>query len=156
MAHGVEMLFPYLDTEVVNVAMSVAPELKVTSEGDHLGKHPHRHLAEAMGIPEKYASREKTAAQHGTNIHGVLDEIARKNGFDTDLVKDIGYQSDKITTAKMGSSSRYGYRYHEEELWQVPQHVQFFLHALAHKKGLLNKSVRDRVGYFLEEAGLSS
>jgi asparagine synthase (glutamine-hydrolysing) len=121
MAHGVEMLFPYLDTEVVNVAMSVASELKVTSEGDHLGKHPHRHLAVAMGIPEKYASREKIAAQHGTSIHGALDEIAKKNGFDSDLVKDIGYQSDKITTAKMGSSSRYGYRYDEKKLWQVPR-----------------------------------
>jgi len=156
MAHGVEMLFPYLDTEVVNVAMSVAPELKVTSEGDHLGKHPHRHLAEAIGIPEKYASREKIAAQHGTNIHGVLDEIAKKNGFDPDLVKDIGYQNDKITTAKMGSSSRYGYRYDEKKLWQVPQHVQLFLHTLAYRKGLLNNSVRDRVGYFLEKSGFSS
>jgi asparagine synthase (glutamine-hydrolysing) len=156
MAHGVEMLFPYLDTEVVNVAMSVASELKVTSEGDHLGKHPHRHLAAAMGISEKYASREKIAAQHGTSIHGVLDEIAKKNGFDSDLVRDIGYQSDKITTAKMGSSSRYGYRYDEKKLWQVPQHVQLFLHTLAYRKGLLNKPVRDRVGYFLKKATHSS
>lgn len=156
MAHGVDMLFPYLDTGVVNVAMSVAPELKVTSDEDHLGKHPHRHLAEAIGISEKYASREKVAAQHGTNIHGVLDEIARKNGFDPDLVEDIGYRNEEITTAKLGSSSRYGYRYDEKKLWQVPQHVQLFLHAIAYRAGLLNKSVRDRVGYFLEKAKHSS
>ena len=151
MAHGAEMFFPYLDTEVVNVAMSVTSELKVTSEDDHLGKHPHRQLAIRIGIPDKYANRNKDAAQHGTGIHNVLDEIAKKNGFNPDLVEDIGYESDKITTAKMGSSSRYGYRYDEKKIWQVPQHVQFFLHTLAYKKGLLNKSIRRRIGSFLSK-----
>jgi asparagine synthase (glutamine-hydrolysing) len=154
MAHGVELFFPYLDTEVVNLAISVASKLKVTSEKDHLGKHPHRQLAIKTGIPEKYANREKLAIQHGTGIHGVLDNIARKNGFDPSLVKDIGYKSETITTEKTGSSARYGYRYIDKELWQVPQHVQLFLHALAYKKGFLNKSVRDRTGYFLEKARL--
>jgi len=156
LAHDVELLFPYLDTGVVNVAMRVASELKVTSEKDDLGKHPHRQLAVKMGIPEKYANRKKLAIQHGTGIHGVLDNIARKNGFDPSLVKDIGYKSEKITTEKTGSSARYGYRYIDKKLWQVPQHVQLFLHALAYGKGLLDKSVRDRVGYFAEKARFSS
>ena len=154
MAHGVELFFPYLDSEVVNVAMSVASELKVTSQEDRLGKHPHRRLAIRMGVAEKYANREKLAIQHGTAIHGVLDDIARRNGFDPSLVRDIGYKSGKVNTARLGSSARYGYRYSEKRLWQVPQHVQLFLHALAYKKGLLDKSVRDRVGYFLEKAGI--
>jgi len=154
MAHGAELFFPYLDIEVVDLAMSVESELKVTSEEDHLGKHPHRQLAIKMGISEKYANREKLAIQHGTGIHGVLDNIARKNGFDPPLVKTIGYKSQEITTEKMGSSARYGYRYTDKKLWQVPQHVQFFLHALAYSKALLDKSVRDRVGYFLEKAGI--
>lgn len=149
--HGADMMFPYIDLEVVNLAMSVAPELKVTSGNDHLGKHPHRELAQVMGIPPEYANKTKNAAQHGTGIHGVLDGIARKNGFDEDRVKKIGYSSDKITTEKLGSSSRYGYRYVEKELWQVPQNVQFFLDALAYKKGLLNKSVRDKIEYFLNK-----
>jgi asparagine synthase (glutamine-hydrolysing) len=156
MANGVELLFPYLDTKVVNVAMSVASELKVTSEEDYLGKHPHRQLAIKMGIPEKYSNRAKLAIQHGTGIHGVLDEIARRYGFKPGLVKAIGYKSENITSNKMGSSARYGYRYTEKKLWQVPQHVQFFFHALAYSKGLLNKSVRDRVGYFLGKARSSS
>lgn len=153
MAYDVELLFPYLDREVINVASSVASELKVVSEDDRLGKHPHRQLAMKMGIPEKYSNRGKLAIQHGTGIHGVLDEIARKNGFDPDLVKDIGYKSDEITGVRMGSSSRYGYRYAEKKLWQVPSHVQLFLHALAYNRGLLDKSVRDRVAHFLEKAG---
>jgi asparagine synthase (glutamine-hydrolysing) len=155
MAHGVELFFPYLDTEVVNVAMSVASELKVTSEDDRLGKHPHRRLAIKMGISEKYANREKLAIQHGTGIHGVLDDIARSDGFDPSLVKEIGYKSEDITAKKLGSSARYGYRYIDKKLWQVPQHVQLFLHALAYRKDLLDISVRDRVGHFVEKARLS-
>jgi asparagine synthase (glutamine-hydrolysing) len=156
LAHDIELLFPYLDTEVVNVAMSVASELKVTSEADSLGKHPHRQLAMKIGISDKYANRCKFAIQHGTGIHGVLDDIARKNGFDPALVKHIAYKSDKITTEKMGSSSRYGYRYMAKELWQVPQHVQLFLQVLAYRQGLLDKSARDKVGYFLRKTELSS
>jgi asparagine synthase (glutamine-hydrolysing) len=156
MAHGVELFFPYLDTDVINVAMGVASELKVTSEEDRLGKHPHRQLAIKMGISEKYANREKLAIQHGTGIHGLLDDIARKNGFDPSLVRNIGYKSEEITAEKMGSSARYGYRYIDKRLWQVPQHVQLFLHALAYRKGMLDKSVRDRVGYFAEKARLPS
>ena len=156
LAHDIELLFPYLDTGVVNVAMSVASELKVTSAEDRLGKHPHRQLATRMGIADKYANRCKSAIQHGTGIHGVLDDIARKNGFDPILVEHIGYKSDEITTEKMGSSSRYGYRYMAKELWQVPQHVQLFLHVLAHKQGLLDRLVRDKVGYFLDKTELSS
>jgi len=156
MAQGIELLFPYLDTDVVDVAMSVASELKVASEEDRLGKQAHRQLAIKMGIPEKYANREKLAIQHGTGIHGLLDEIARRNGFDHALVRDIGYKNEEITSEKMGSSARYGYLYMEKELWQVPQHVQLFLHTLAYRKGLLDKSVRDRVGYFAKKAALFS
>lgn len=154
MAHSVGISFPYLDYEVVNLAWTVASELKVISDTDCLGKHPHRLLAMKLGIPKQYANREKLAIQHGTGIHSVLDKIARKNGFDVDLVNQISYRNEEITSEKMGSSSRYGYRYDGEKLWQVPPHVQFFLHALAYDKGVLNKSVRNRVEYFLEKAGL--
>jgi len=149
--HGTDIMFPYMDPEVVNLAMSVAPELKVTSGNDHLGKHPHRELAQVMGIPSKYANKTKNAAQHSTGIHGVLDGIARKNGFDEERVKKIGYSSDKVTSQKLGSSSRYGYRYAEKELWQVPQNVQLFLDALAYKTGLLNRPERDKIEYFLNK-----
>jgi asparagine synthase (glutamine-hydrolysing) len=156
LAHDIELLFPYLDTEVVNVAMSVTSELKVTSDKDHLGKQPHRQLAIKMGVPDRYANRRKFAIQHGTGIHGVLDDIARRNGCDPALVKHIGYKSDEITTEKMGSSSRYGYRYMAKDLWQVPQHVQLFLHVLAYREGLLDKPAAHRVGYFLKNTELSS
>ncbi len=75
----------------------------------------------------------------------------QKEGFDPSMVKEIGYSNDKITTEKLGSSERYGYRYAEEKLWQVPQHVQLFSHTLAYRKGLLNKSTRNRTRYFIDK-----
>ena len=154
-SHGAELLFPYLDVGVVDLAMRVAPELKVLSEEDRLGKHPHRELALRMGIPAKYAYREKVAIQHGTGIHAILEEIAIRNGFNPEVVKRSGYKSRDITRERLGSSSRYGYRYSDKAVWQVPEHVQFFLHALAYKKGLLNWSLRDRIGQFLDKARVS-
>ena len=153
MAWGVELVFPYLAREVVEVAWAVASELKVVSGDDTLGKHPHRQLAIRRGIPDRYSNRAKLAIQHGTGIHGVLDRIARKNGFGPDLVKRIGYRSEDITDVKMGSSSRYGYRYAAKKLWQVPQHVQFFLHALAYDRGLLDRPVRERIARSLQKVG---
>jgi len=155
-AHGIEMIFPYLDAKVVTLAMSVAPQLKVFCEDDHLGKHPHRQLAQRIGISAEYAKRSKDAAQHGTGIHGVLDEISRKNGFNADNVKSIGYSSDKVTTEKLGSSSRYGYQYAQKSLWQVPQNVQFFFDMLAYEKGLLNKLEREKIKYFLDRMRFNS
>ena len=150
-AHGVEMMFPYLDSKVVKLAASVASELKVTSENDRLGKHPHRQLAKKIGIPNKYADRNKEAAQHGSGIHSVLDTIAKRNGFNASLVNKIGYASNKITTENMGSSSRYGYQYAESSIWQVPEHVQLYLDTLAYNKGMLNELQRERIESFLEK-----
>ena len=54
----------------------------------------------------------------------MLDDIVKKNGFDPDLVEDIGYRNEEITIVKMGRSSRYGYRNTGKELWEVPQRGQ--------------------------------
>jgi len=150
-AHGVEMMFPYLDSKVVKLAASVASELKVTSENDRLGKHPHRQLAKKIGIPNKYADRNKEAAQHGSGIHSVLDTIAKKNGFNASLVNKIGYASSKITTKKMGSSSRYGYRYARGDIWQIPKHVQLYLDITAYNEEMLNEPEKEKIQSFADK-----
>jgi len=150
-AHEVEMMFPYLDSEVVKLAMSVAPELKVTSKNDRIGKHPHRQLAKKIGVPSKYADRNKEAAQHGSGIHNILDTIAKRNGFNADLVNKIGYASSKITTKKMGSSSRYGYRYARSAIWQIPEHVQLYLDITAYNEEMLNKLEKEKIQSFADK-----
>lgn len=154
MAHGVEKVFPYADIEVVKLAMSVSPRLKITSAEDRIGKHPHREAAKRLGLPAQYADRSKDAAQHGTGIHGTLDAIARKNGFTSELVERVGYDSDEVSQEKLASSTRYGYLYVEKELWQTPQHVQFFFDSVAYRNNLLNDAERSRIEQFLRKAGI--
>lgn len=154
MTHGVEMVFPYLDMEVIEVAMSTSPKLKVSSTEGDLGKHPHRALAERVGVPKTYANRPKDATQHGTGVHDMLDEIAQRNGFTPKLVQDIGYTSQQITEEKLGSSSRYGYLFGEEELWTIPSHIQLFLDAIAYNNSLLNEQQRARIEQFLRKSEL--
>jgi len=149
MVHGMEMRFPYVDPAVVDLAINVAPELKVDSP-DSLGKIVHRALACEIGLPEGYAYRPKNAAQHGIGVHSVLKHVAAKNGFDDELVASLGYSSDKITLEKLGSSSRYGYKYADESMWQVSQPVQFFLDVTAYEHGLLNEAERTRIEKFVE------
>lgn len=154
MAHGVEMVFPYLDVEVIEVAMSTSPRLKVSSKNGDLGKLPHRALAERVGVPETYANRIKNATQHGTGIHDILDEIAQRNGFTPELVEDIGYTSQQITKERLGSSSRYGYLFGEEELWTIPSHIQLFLDVTAYDNSLLNEQQRVKIEQFLRKVEL--
>jgi len=150
-AHEMEVMFPYLDSEVVKVAMSVAPELKITSKNDRTGKRPHRQLAKKIGVPVKYAYRNKEAAQHSSGVHSILDTIARRNGFNADLVNKIGYASSKITTKKMGSSSRYGYRYARSAIWQIPEHVQLYLDITAYNEEMLNEPERQKIQSFADK-----
>jgi asparagine synthase (glutamine-hydrolysing) len=152
MAHGVEKVFPYADIELVKLAISVSPQLKITSAEDRIGKHPHREAAKRLGLPAQYADRSKDAAQHGTGIHGTLDSIARKNGFTPELVEHVGYDSDEVSKEKLASSTRYGYLYAEKELWQLPQHVQFFFDWVAYRSNLLNEAERSRIERFLKKA----
>ncbi|UCD22049.1 MAG: asparagine synthetase B [Chloroflexota bacterium] len=154
MEHGVEKVFPYVDIQVVKLAMSVSPQLKITSAEDRIGKRPHREAAKRLGLPAEYADRSKDAAQHGTGIHDTLDAIARKNGFTPELVERVGYDSDEVSQEKLASSTRYGYLYAEKALWQTPQHVQFFVDSVAYRNDLLNEAERSRIKRFLNKAGI--
>lgn len=153
LAHGAEQIFPYCDTEVIKLAMSVSPRLKITSAEDKVGKHPHREAAERFGVPAEFAYRGKNAAQHSTGVHETLDAIARKNGFTPELAVRVGYNSEDVCPEKLASSTRYGYRYGEKELWQVPQHVQFFLDSIAYENNLLNQAERQKIKRLVSKAG---
>jgi len=151
MAHGMEMVFPFVDTEIVKLALSTPPQLKIYSAEDKLGKRPHRALASKVGISEECAGRIKDATQHGTGVHDTFGAMARKNGFTPDLAESIGYQSEQVTREKLASSSRYGQRYADKKLWAIPRHIQLFLDVVAHRYNLLNKPERGKIKAFLEK-----
>ncbi|VVB95019.1 Amidophosphoribosyltransferase [uncultured archaeon] len=77
MANAVELRVPYLDREVVELALRIAPELKV-----HNGMRKYiMRLAAKKLLPDELVFKEKKAAQYSSGIYSALVKLARKNGF---------------------------------------------------------------------------
>ena len=143
MAHSMELRVPFLDPEVVSVAFRIAPELKIQKGEDPLGKRIHRDYCRSIGIPEDIAFRVKEAAQHGANVHDTLEELARLRAPDEAALQAAGYDPNKSVTEKLGSSSRYGYRYGDEQMWKPGARLQFYLDTQAARLGLLPPAARE-------------
>src|SRR5207247_6908973 len=86
MAHSIELREPFLDPEVIRVALATELRLNVRDGRDTFGKHVHRKAAQSLGIPKDIAYRVKEAAQHGSGMHDVIDAIAKRRGFDDSSV----------------------------------------------------------------------
>lgn len=132
MAHSIEMREPFLDKDVVSVALNTDIRLKVFNGRDVLGKRVHRLVSEKLGIPKEIAFREKEAAQHGSGLHDALDVIAKKNGYNSSIVTS-SIRSSLLKREKLGSSQRYGYLYDESSKWINSAYVQVFLDSLCNK-----------------------
>ncbi len=129
MAHSIELREPFLDPEVIRVALATDLRLNVKGGHDMLGKHVHRRVAQELGIPKDIAYRLKEAAQHGSGMHGTLDSIARKHGFDESAIPE-GYLQVLKTRDKIGSSQRYGYIFGDEKIWTAEPHVQMYIDSV--------------------------
>jgi asparagine synthase (glutamine-hydrolysing) len=132
MAHSIELREPFLDPEVIKVALATSLRLNVRGGDDSFGKHVHRKLAETLGIPRDIAYRIKEAAQHGSGMHGMLDAIARKQGFEDSTVSDI-YLEELKMREKIGSSQRYGYLFGDRKIWIAEPHMQMYLDSILKK-----------------------
>lgn len=132
MAHSIEMREPFLDKRIIKLSMQIDLKLNVKGTEDQFGKHVHRKLAQRLGIPKNIAYRPKEAAQHGSGMHGVVDMIARKHGFDESTISR-GYIEVLRTREKVGSSQRYGYLFENEKLWIAEPHVQMYFDSLSKK-----------------------
>ncbi|HJU95631.1 MAG TPA: asparagine synthase (glutamine-hydrolyzing) [Nitrososphaera sp.] len=132
MAHSIELREPFLDPDVIKVALATSLRLNVRGERDSFGKHVHRKLAETLGIPRDIAYRIKEAAQHGSGMHGMLDAIARKHGFDDSTVPQI-YLEELRMREKIGSSQRYGYLFGDSKIWIAEPHMQMYLDSILKK-----------------------
>lgn len=134
MSQSIELREPFLDPSLIDTVLRIDPRLNIQNDGedvfDTLGKRVHRRLAEKLGIPKEIAYRIKEAAQHGSGIHGLLDSIARKNGFTELSVK--GNYLDKLNNRElMGSSQRYGHLFESEKIWNIEPHIQMYLEEIA-------------------------
>ena len=77
MANAVELRVPYLDREVVELALRIAPELKV-----HNGVRKYiLRLAVEKLLPHELVFKEKKAAQYSSGVYSALKKLAKKNGY---------------------------------------------------------------------------
>jgi asparagine synthase (glutamine-hydrolysing) len=77
MANAVELRVPYLDKEVVELALRIVPQLKIRSG---VRKYILR-LAAAKLLPEELTWKEKKAAQYSSGVYSALEKLAKKNGY---------------------------------------------------------------------------
>ncbi|NTV22966.1 MAG: hypothetical protein HGA85_01140 [Nanoarchaeota archaeon] len=74
----VSFLVPFMDTELIKVAMGIDGKLKIK---DGTKKYALRELAVSLGLKEEYAFRPKSAAQYGSKIDKALEHARAKHGF---------------------------------------------------------------------------
>jgi asparagine synthase (glutamine-hydrolysing) len=132
MAHSIELREPFLDPEVIRVALATELRLNVRGGRDTMGKHVHRKAAQSLGIPNDIAYRVKEAAQHGSGMHDVIDSIAKRRGFDDSSVL-ASYLDALRSRERIGSSQRYGYLFGDEKIWTAEPHVQLYLDSISKK-----------------------
>ncbi|MDO5810851.1 MAG: asparagine synthetase B [Methanobrevibacter sp.] len=84
MLNGVELRLPFLDKNLVELALNIPDNKKIVSMHDDMRKSILRKLAFEEGLDYEIAYRPKKAAQYGTGI----DKILRKKILkDTDISK---------------------------------------------------------------------
>ncbi|MBI2557810.1 asparagine synthetase B [Candidatus Woesearchaeota archaeon] len=75
---GLDLRTPFLDKDVVKVAMNIHPMFKLDKDNK---KIILREAAEFIGLKKEFAWRKKQAAQYGSNFVNGIEKLAKKNGF---------------------------------------------------------------------------
>ena len=141
MAHSIELRVPFLDINVIKVAMSIDISLKVDSKNDTSRKRVHRHVAQKWGVPDNIAWRPKEVAQKGSGVHEALERLAIHAGFTPEIVKQLEY---KPIAQDFGSNYRYFDGYGEPHVW-------LYLDKIALDAGLIPPSEINSVENFLRK-----
>lgn len=77
MANSVELRVPFLDMEIIELALRIVPELKIHNG---IRKYILRLAAQEI-LPQELALKEKKAAQYSSGIYSAIKKLAKKNGF---------------------------------------------------------------------------
>ena len=75
---GLDLRTPFLDRELIKIAMGVHPMLKMDK---HDKKIILREAAEFIGLKKEFAWRKKQAAQYGSNFVNGIEKLAKRKGF---------------------------------------------------------------------------
>lgn len=86
MANSIELRVPYLDPDIINIAMNIPMKYKI-NRGDTLRKCILREIGAELGVPEEIVKRPKKAAQYGSGIHKILVKKVLKEESFRDIEK---------------------------------------------------------------------
>ncbi len=79
--HKVEPRMPFIDGDVIQLALSVPAELKITASNDWLRKRVLRYAAKRLGIPKFISEKPKKAIQYATGVSQAMKSLAKKEGL---------------------------------------------------------------------------
>ncbi len=80
-AFNKEPFFPYLDQKVVEEAMAIPAQQKISEEGNKLVL---REIAVELGLPKEIAFAPKKAAQYGSRSDKLIRKLAKEQGMRVD------------------------------------------------------------------------
>lgn len=81
MANSIELRVPYLDPDIINIAMNIPMEYKINRD-DTLRKCILREVGAELGVPAEIVKRPKKAAQYGSGIHKMLvKKVLKEESF---------------------------------------------------------------------------
>ena len=75
---GLNVKTPFLDKEVVDIALAIPPQEKISANEK---KIILRKISKSLGIPDDITFRKKLAAQYGANVQKMLKKISKDKGF---------------------------------------------------------------------------
>jgi len=79
--HRVELRLPFADWDIIQLALSLPPNLKIASPNDLLRKRVLRQTARKLGIPKSIAEKPKKAIQYTTGVNRAMRKLAKKEGL---------------------------------------------------------------------------
>ncbi|MBS7247942.1 MAG: asparagine synthase-related protein [Candidatus Jordarchaeales archaeon] len=92
---GVLLRRPFLDARLVEYAIRIPPQYKVTVKNEeYIRKYILRIMAEHFHTPRSAVERRKLAFQYGSGVDKALRRIALKKGFTRRKAKELGFRGE--------------------------------------------------------------
>jgi len=79
--HKVELRLPFVDSEIIQYALSLPINLKIESAEDTLRKIVLRKVAQDLKLPPSIVNRRKKAIQYATGVDKALRKLAKEEGL---------------------------------------------------------------------------
>jgi asparagine synthase (glutamine-hydrolysing) len=79
--HKVELRLPFIDSHVLQYALSLPINLKIESAEDILRKRVLRKVAQNLKLPSSIVNRRKKAIQYATGVDKALRKLAKEEGL---------------------------------------------------------------------------